>query len=62
MDIQEIANSLTYEEFMIEYNCFMICPHLFSLQDASTDISECNRIECDECWRNSLVNIKFKEN
>jgi len=39
----------------------MICPHAFGLKDVSQDKLECNSIECDECWKNSLANIKFKQ-
>ena len=60
MDIQEIANSLTCNEFISEY-CYMLCPHAFGLNDISKDKLKCSNIECDDCWKKSLSNIKFKE-
>lgn len=61
-DIQEIAKTITREEFIEKQSQQVYkpsCPHRFKLESYFPKCSS-KIFDCEECWENAVKNITFK--
>lgn len=63
MDINEIAETMSREEFMNKYisnenKC--ICPKYYNLKDYVFGNDLCTNNTCIKCWKEAIKDIKFK--